>query len=307
MKTATLLMSFALSNMSFGADPKPNTLSAQEIAEGWVLLFDGETTFGLDLAGSVKVEMGRLILGGNEGGQAQTPFVPAGRFRANGSDFTHPKADFIHFACKAGKTDEWQSIKYLPLNREAIFNGKDLDGWNLFNGDAKRKSSKFEVTKDGELHVTNGPGDLQTVRTYADFLLQFDCKTNGMGLNSGIFFRCRANEYQQGYEVQIQNLFNNGDRSKPFDFGTGAIYRRMAARKVVSNDKEWFTMTILADGANLRTWVNGFPVVNWSDDRKDADNARSGKYLKAGHISIQGHDPTTDILFRNIRIVEIKK
>jgi hypothetical protein len=36
-----------------------------------------------------------------------------------------------------------------------------------------------------------------------------------------------------------------------------------------------------------------------------ADNARQGCYLKKGPISIQGHDPTTDLLFRNIRIAEL--
>src|SRR5262249_5900431 len=28
--------------------PKPNTLTPKEIADGWILLFDGETTFGWD-------------------------------------------------------------------------------------------------------------------------------------------------------------------------------------------------------------------------------------------------------------------
>jgi hypothetical protein len=79
------------------------------------------------------------------------------------------------------------------------------------------------------------------------------------------------------------------------------------ARKIVANDNEWFTMTVLAVGSHIRTWVNGYPVVDWTDDRKPAENARQGQYLKAGHLSLQGHDPTTDILFRNIRVVEIKK
>src|SRR5579872_562036 len=38
---------FALTTSAFADDkPKPNTLTPKEIAEGWILLFDGETTYG---------------------------------------------------------------------------------------------------------------------------------------------------------------------------------------------------------------------------------------------------------------------
>ena len=65
-------------------------------------------------------------------------------------------------------------------------------------------------------------------------------------------------------------------------------------------------MTVLAVGPRLRTWVNGYPTVEWVDERPVNANARSGRKLDGGPISIQGHDPTTDLLFRNIRIVEIE-
>jgi hypothetical protein len=37
------------------------------------------------------------------------------------------------------------------------------------------------------------------------------------------------------------------------------------------------------------------------------DNARNGCKLEKGPISLQGHDPTTDLSFRNIRIAELPK
>ena len=55
----------------------------------------------------------------------------------------------------------------------------------------------------------------------------------------------------------------------------------------------------------LRTWVNGYPTVDWVDERPANANGRNGLKLDAGPISIQGHDPTTDLLFRNFRITEI--
>ena len=39
-----------------------------------------------------------------------------------------------------------------------------------------------------------------------------------------------------GYEMQIHNTFRDGDRSRPEDFGTGGIYRRIPARRIVGDD-----------------------------------------------------------------------
>jgi hypothetical protein len=208
--------------------------------------------------------------------------------------------------CTSG-TIAIKSLTFTPKPGESLFNGKDLTGWTLYKGEPKRELSKFEVTKDGELRVTNGPGDLRTDKAFADFMLQFQCKTNGKALNSGIFFRCIPDQYQNGYEAQIQNAFKDNDRTKPTDFGTGAIYRRIASRKVVSNDNEWFTMTVLAVGPRIRTWVNGYPTVDWVDDRPADENPRKGLRTTAGHFSIQGHDPTTDIVFKDFQVHDIKK
>jgi len=329
---------------------KPNTLTPKEIADGWVLLFDGETTFGWTLVeGEAVVKDGRLVVGGPkptklvsaaEFGSVACKYkyhVPDGKGAAGGrvSHLDHKN----ELASAAGETAEvnWVSaegradpltietpanqvivFEYFlvrpRVNREysasdlaPLFNGKDLTGWVPYAGDPKRSRSKFTVTPAGELSVKDGPGDLQTEKQFDDFVLQLECKTNGKALNSGVFFRCLPGQYQQGYEAQVQNAYLGDDRTKPVDFGTGAIYRRVKARKVVSNDNEWFAMTVLARGPRIATWVNGYPVVSWTDERKPADNARNGLYTKKGPISLQGHDPTTDLLFRNIRIAELKK
>jgi hypothetical protein len=200
-----------------------------------------------------------------------------------------------------------RNIKLKPLNLTSIFNGKDLAGWTRFTADEKRAKSKFTVTPEGWLNVKDGPGDLQTEKQFADFVFQGECISNGKHLNSGIFFRCLPGQYQQGYEMQIRNEWKDGDRTKPVDFGTGAIYRRQAARKVVSNDGEWFAMTLIAHGRHIATWINGYPVVDWSDSRPENNNARDGAKLGAGPLSIQGHDPTTDLSFRNLRVAELKR
>ncbi len=201
-----------------------------------------------------------------------------------------------------GKAVMLTAIRYKPTKSRPMFNGKDLTGWKLFTGDPKRMLSKVSVTPAGEIALVNGPGDLQTTETFGNFLMQLDCRTNGTALNSGVFCRCIAEQYQNGYEVQIQNAFLENDRRKPADYGTGAIYRRIKAQRVIPNDREWFTLTILADGPTFTTWVNGSLAISWTDDRKPDVNPRKGLRTAPGHLSLQGHDPTTDLLFKNFTI-----
>ena len=101
----------------------------------------------------------------------------------------------------SGNKVVFRNIKLKPLDTKALFNGKDLAGWKEHPG----KKSKFTVA-NGLLTIKDGPGDLQTTGSYGDFLLQLECRTNGKNLNSGVFFRCRPGEYQQGYEADPQRL-----------------------------------------------------------------------------------------------------
>lgn len=337
--------------------PKPNTLTPKEIAEGWILLFDGESTFGWKINGAAEVKDGVLILGKGK----KTTIKPTTNFGTDyfleldfqghcvlqvGSELIEITAQdgrWGHVFCGRpvpttaepfftmkdamvkkpdslggklvgtpcalhtdGKSDvSLRSVKLRPLNTKLLFTGKNLGGWKVNGAEPKRMASKWTVTKDGELSVKNGPGDLVSERQFDDFVLQFECKTNGKALNSGVFFRCIPGQYQNGYEAQIQNAYKDNDRTKPADFGTGAIYRRVPARRVVSNDNEWFTMTVVANGRRISTWVNGYQTVDWTDDRKEDENPRKGFRAAKGPISLQGHDPTTDILFRNVRIAEL--
>lgn len=370
-----LLLASALPCQAQGEKPKPNTLTPKEIADGWILLFDGETTFGWVMRGVKPVmvndhalDLSKTAPGGLmmttsafldfeltfdyylEGAQGDVQVLAPGKgmmmtlnenvawtsFTVKHSEdllyfqdsyarplkVKWPHASSINF--RFGQNLKLRNIKLRPLNTKSLFNGKDLTGWKEFAG----KKSTFTVA-DGAINVKNGPGDLQTVGKYKDFVLQLDAISNGKHLNSGIFFRCRDNEYQNGYEAQIFNKFSKDATQKylveeydpqtnkltakkevmstAFDFGTGAIYRRVPARKEMSKDGEWFGMTIVAHGNHLATWVNGIQVTDWTDNRPKSDNARTGCKLEAGHISIQGHDPTTDLSFKNFRIAEFAK
>jgi hypothetical protein len=198
-------------------------------------------------------------------------------------------------------TVKFRNLRLKPLGLKPIFNGKDLSGWQ----EIPDRKSVYSVTSEGYLNVKNGNGDLQTEASYGDFVFQLDIISNGQHLNSGVFFRAQPGQFWSGYESQIRNQWQGEDRAKPVDFGTGGIYNRQPARRVVSSDHEWFTKTIVAHGPHLAVWVDGIQVSDFTDTRPPHSNARQGYCSAPGVISLQGHDPTTDLSFRNLRIVEL--
>jgi hypothetical protein len=197
----------------------------------------------------------------------------------------------------------FRNIRLRPIGPRPLLNGRDLSGWTTANAG----ESTFTVANGGDLQLTNGPGQLATVDEYKDFVLQLECKVNGDGLNSGIFFRTLPQGRGNGYESQINNVFKDDDPTKPADFGAGGIYRRQPARRVVAKDGEWFFKTMVADGPHMAVWVNGYQVSDWTDTRPAKENAREGLRLRPGVIAIQGHDPTTNFWFRNFRLAELPR
>jgi len=197
---------------------------------------------------------------------------------------------------------EFRKVLLKPGPLISIFSGHDLEGWQVVPG----SKGKFTV-EDGCIRVQGGAGFLETQKTYQDFLLQTVVRTGVPETNSGIFLRAEAGTEQapsNGYEVQIHNGFHDNDRNRPNNAGSGAIFRRVEARRVVANDRDWYMMTILAKGPHFAVWVDGYQVVDWVDERPANANPRKGLRLDAGHISLQGHDPTTDCEFREMRIQE---
>ncbi len=355
------------------AQARPDTLTPQEIAAGWLLLFDrndstpgGDHTFGWKVQGEAGGINGVLMLGGTRKTTMQTT-TGFGQFEAQlefqceesrpgsrlprlywqGEDaWVHlPLTEHIavlrintekevcELSLNAGETKTLKidgrpqrgavapapiafhvpvdtrlflrSLKLRPLGLRSIFNGRDLAGWKEIH--TARTQSKFTVTPQGWLNIHNGPGDLQTQEQWDDFVLQLDVLSNGDHLNSGVFFRCIPGAFWSGYEAQIRNEWKGNDRTQPIDYGTGGIYNRQPARKVVSSDREWFTMTVAAQGKHLAVWVNGYQTADFTDLRPANDNARKGCKTGKGAISLQGHDRTTDLSFRNIRIAPLPR
>lgn len=212
------------------------------------------------------------------------------------------KTGFIGLQQNGGPA-RFRNIYLKPLGFQSLWNGEDLSGWRVVPGSA----GTFEV-KEKLLHVAGGRGFLETETRADNFILQFTARTLADNLNGGIFFRAMEGTEKapsHGYEFQIHNGFKNGDRNQPLDHGTGAIFRRVSARRIVANDNAWLTGTLIADGPHFSTWVNGIQMVDWTDSRQPNVNPREGLRLEAGHFSLQGHDPTTQFDFKSIQLAPL--
>lgn len=218
------------------------------------------------------------------------------------SDPAPRTAGFIGLQQRFGKV-EFRKVNIKPYPLKSIFNGENLTGWTIVPG----SQAKFNVD-DNCLRVQGGPGFLETEDQYRNFIFQTEVRTGVPDVNSGFFYRAEPGTEKapsNGYEVQINNGFKANDRNQPSNSGSGAIFRRVDARRVVANDQEWYTMTLVANGPRSAVWVNGYQVVDWVDEREPHSNPRKGLRLEQGHISLQGHDPTTDCEFRNLRMATL--
>lgn len=196
---------------------------------------------------------------------------------------------------------EVKEVRLRPLVMRSIFNGENLDGWNIIPG----RQSVFSVI-DGALNIKDGNGQIETAELFKDFILQLDIISNGDHLNSGVFFRGPPGVFWRGYEAQIRNQWMRDDRTRPVDFGTGGIYGVNPARKVTTSDYEWFNMTIVCCGNHMAVWLDDYLVADFTDTRPVDPGAdgKNGYVPDAGTIHLQGHDPATDLSFKNIHIQE---
>ena len=369
----------------------PNTLTPEEVSQGWILLWDGETPFGWQAMGEAEWRIGNGVLSaasGNSGWLATNaqfadyllkleyrtaadgnsgvflrslkegePHLTGYELQicdshdsfTTGSLVNHIQAEPVstdperwqsyeisvqsdHFLVRLngqqildarseahrtghiglqynqGKKIEFRNIKLKPLGLEPLFDGESLKGWRKVDRPSKAMPHHWSV-REGMIHVEMGAGQLETEKTFKDFVFQLDIRTNAPDAdthpNSGVFFRGDAGGFWTGYESQIRNQFEEGDRTKPVDFGTGGLYFYHPARRVIPGDGEFFTKTITAKGRHIAVWVNGYPVSDFTDGRAEGRNARKEARLEGGTFSLQAHDPTTNLDFRNLRAAEL--
>ncbi|HPH46761.1 MAG TPA: DUF1080 domain-containing protein [Chryseolinea sp.] len=182
-----------------------------------------------------------------------------------------------------------------------LFNGKDLTGWKQINGTAK-----YEV-KDGMIMGTTTEGSpnsfIVTDEIFQDFILELEFKMND-GTNSGIQIRSESkpdylNGKVFGYQLDIDpsarrwcgGIYDESRRQwlYPLEYNPPA--------KSAYRNEQWNTVRIEAIGSSMRTWINGIPCANLSDDMTP-----KGFIALQVHSIGKGEVAGKNVWFKNIRI-----
>ena len=171
----------------------------------------------------------------------------------------------------------------------SLFDGQTLTGWK-----ASENPPTFSVAS-GEI-VVHGPrahlfydGPVMN-HEFRDFELTADVLTKP-GANSGIFVRTAFQPTgfpSNGYEVQVNNSQSDWRR-------TGSLYAVRDIREAMK-DNEWFTLHTIVRGRRVQIMINDRQVVDYTEP--DSSKTR----LTGGTIALQGHDPGSEVHYRNILI-----
>lgn len=217
-----------------------------------------------------------------------------GQMSTDYMDATGLTAGFIGLQFRE-ETIRFRNVKVRPISY-AVLPAKELKDFNGPTGDVKA-----ELNAEGSLILKGGKGSIELLQPHANGCFQIALKTLAENVNSGFFFRCIPGEELNGYEAQIHHGFKE-DRRRPVDAGMGAIFRRQNARAVLSDAAEKTYVTVIADGPQISSWVNGVQVVDWQDTRKPDENPRKGLRVEAGTIMLQSHDADCKIRFDSLGI-----
>ncbi len=172
-----------------------------------------------------------------------------------------------------GTLDAWKANE-----AEGTFHVKDSLGGKAIVARGTR-SHLFYMGDDGRADFKN---------------FEFEAEVKAMaGANSGIYFHTTFQDEGwpgQGFEVQINNsqVEHNGylEMKKTGSlYGIRNIYRAMAA------DNTWFTLRILVQAKHVQIWVDDVLLVDHVEPT-----------LSHGTFALQGHDPGSEVHFRNLRV-----
>jgi hypothetical protein len=217
-----------------------------------------------------------------------------GQQAADYKDTTGLTAGQIGLQFKEGPI-RFRNIRLRPIGYSVLPKAQKSD-WNEPAG-----TIEASFTDTGTIKLKGGRGHIELLQPHANLCLQATALTLTENVNSGIFLRCIPGEDMNGYECQIHHGFKE-DRRRAVDAGSGSIFRRQNAKAVLSDEGKPVHITIIADGPTMATWVEGVPVVAWTDTRAPNENPRKGLRTEAGTIMLQGHDPGSEVEFTALSI-----
>lgn len=197
------------------------------------------------------------------------------------------------FIVSAQQSEEWTNL----------FNGKNLKGWKILNGEAKYKIDGDAIVGTTQTGTPNT--FLTTKKLYGDFILEYEMKMDA-GINSGVQIRSNSlKDYLDGrvhgYQVECDDSDRAWSAGIYDEARRGWLYPveyNQAAKKAYKSE-QWNVYRIEAVGNSVRTWLNGIPVANLVDDLTSEGFIGLQVHSIGNNKSVEGKT----IRWRNIRII----
>jgi hypothetical protein len=194
-----------------------------------------------------------------------------------------------------------------------LFDGSSLDAWRGYKG--APIPAGWHIT--GNTLAKDVPvADIVTKDEFSDFELEIEWKIGEAG-NSGIFYR-GSEEYDHIYwsgpEYQLLDDIKAEDNKTRLTCAGAAYGIYPSPEGHLKPVGEWNSTRIIAKGAHVEHWLNGFKLLEYEFGSPDwLARVKGSKFAawpnygrsKSGHVGLQG-DHRGTLAFRNIRIRELK-
>ncbi|MDX1284431.1 MAG: DUF1080 domain-containing protein [Draconibacterium sp.] len=187
-----------------------------------------------------------------------------------------------------GEAPDLSKVKYgKPIK---LFNGKDLEGWELMG---KRKNG-FKVVDGVMINDPQGRGygNLRTVDVFEDFKLTLDVNVPAKS-NSGVYLRGM-------YEIQVLDSYG-----KELDsHNMGGLYSRVTPTEAAEKPAgEWQTMEMILCKRHITVILNGTTILDNVPAYGPTGGAIIADVFKPGPIYLQGDHGK--VSYRNIVLTPI--
>ena len=176
-----------------------------------------------------------------------------------------------------------------------LYDGKSFDGWKINENEQTWKIVEGAlVCKGNRSHLFYDGKE----KPFKNFEFSADVLTKP-GSNAGIYFHTK---FQQtgwpaaGFEAQVNNTHKDPKK-------TASLYAVKNVLKAPAKDNEWFTMNIKVNGKKITISVDGKVITEYvePDDAKP-QSKQFARVLGSGTFALQGHDPQSEVHFKNIKV-----
>ena len=172
-----------------------------------------------------------------------------------------------------------------------IFNGKDLSGWEVPDGNDE---AGWYKAVEGVLKIQSGPKKkgsiLWSKKKYRNFVMEFEFRMGEGRVDSGMHVRTKDQ-----IQIGISGSLNRDMTCSPYIPGKGYPVEAKNIKKLLK-PKDWNTMRIQAIGKEYTVWLQGEKVMTYKSDSA----------IDEGPIGIQLHGGRNMAIdYRKLKLAEL--